>query len=72
MQNNKCQMERMTELERFIGPLRFIKLSKNQSFDTNSSSENLRVLDFNTLRGEPLDLVGGGWSQALSMWFFFR
>ena len=35
-----------------------------------SSSENLHALDFNTLRGEPLDLVGGGWSQTPSMYFF--
>ena len=37
MQNNKIQMpnemERMTELERFIAPLRFFKLCKNQSFE---------------------------------------
>ena len=72
MQNNKCQMERITELERFIAPLRFFKLCKNQRFETNSSSENLRAQDFNTLMGESLDLVGGGWSQALSMYFFFR
>ena len=72
MQNNQCQMERITELERFIAPLRFFKLCKNQSFETNSSSENLRAQDFNTLMGESLDLVGGGWSQALSMYFFFR
>ena len=30
----------------------------------------MRALDFNTLRGELLDLVGEGWSQALSMYFF--
>ena len=35
-----------------------------------SSSENLHALDFNTLRGEPLDLGGGGWSQTPSMYFF--
>ena len=70
--NAKQQMPNETHDWTLIGPLRFFKLSKNQSFETNSSSENLRALDFNTLRGEPLDLVGGGWSQALSMYFFFR
>ena len=50
-------MEHMTELERFIAPLRFFKLWKNQSLETNrftrsnnndgssSFSENLQALD---------------------------
>ena len=40
MQNNKCQMERMTELERFHAPLRFFELCKNQSFETNTFTQS--------------------------------
>ena len=40
MQNNKCQMERMTELERFIAPLQFFKLWKIQSFETNTFTQS--------------------------------
>ena len=39
MQNNKCQIERMTELQRFIAPLQFFKLCKNQSFETNTFAQ---------------------------------
>ena len=59
IQNNKCQMERMTELERFIAPLRFLNYAKirvSRQIHLHRvttiwfiSSENLHALDLNTL-----------------------
>ena len=58
-------MGRMTELERFIAPLRFFKLCKNQSFETNTFTQRFIF----TLGGEPLDLVGGGVTSTKHVFF---